>query len=315
MPLSRRVSQQTSDLITGRLKYLVLALAVLIVGLAGFGGYLYFQSNRPVRSFQQITVKRLTNNGKVAGVAISPDGKYIAYVQGEGDGNSLWIQQIGTASHVQLLPPSKAEFWDLTFSPDGSFIYYTLFTSDKSTELFRLPSLGGIVQKIPNVSPYSISFSPDGKRIAFISSDSAGGFNSLTISDADGSNKQFLAKKPLPNTFIFDGHLVAWSPDGQTIACFVNHLETQMNYESAVEINVKDGTEKPLGAQQWHDVESLKWLKDGSGLMISNADKTSSGNQLWFLSYPEGKGELNPLTSDLNSYGWEVCRTTEQYES
>lgn len=300
VPGLERIRRQRSDFMNNRFKYGVLAVAVLICGVVAFGSYLYFQPKKSKPPFQKINLKRLTNNGKVAGVAISPDGKYIAYVQGENDGNSLWVQQIGTASHIQLLPPTKAEFWDLTFSPDGAFIYYNLFTSDKSTQLFRIPSLGGIVQKIPNVEPFSISFSPDGKQFAFISSDSAGGFNYLTIADADGTNLKFIGKKALPNTFIFDGHLVAWSPDGEKIACFVNHLEADANYESVVEINVDDGAEKPLGLQQWHDVESLRWLKDGSGLLIANADKSSAGNQVWFLSYPEG--QARQITNDLNSY-------------
>src|SRR4029453_15172448 len=114
---------------------------------------------------------------------------YFAYVLGEPDGNSLWVGQIGTTSQIRILAPTKAEFWDLTFTPDGSHIYYDLFSGDKTdTELYRIPALGGVTEKIPNVVTRAISFSPDGKRFAFVSPDSASNHNYLSISNADGTN-------------------------------------------------------------------------------------------------------------------------------
>jgi Tol biopolymer transport system component/DNA-binding winged helix-turn-helix (wHTH) protein len=285
-------------------------LAALLVGLlltASLSGYWLYRNrwqasgNPSLTARRQMTLTRVTNSGQIDGAAISPDGKYVAYILSESEGNSLWLRQRGTASDISILPPTKAEFWGLTFSPDGRFIYYNLFTGEQiDFELFRVPSLGGIVEKIPNISSRAIAFSPDGKRIAYIQSDSGSGFNALVVAEADGSNHQVLARKEYPNTFYTEGQAVAWSPDGMTIAGLVNQFEAEANYFTIVGINARDGTEKPLSEQRWYEVSSIAWRN--SGLLISAKDKLSAPAQIWSLPTPTG--EPRTLTNDLNQYSW-----------
>ncbi|MBI5265782.1 MAG: serine/threonine-protein kinase, partial [candidate division Zixibacteria bacterium] len=50
----------------------------------------------------------------------SPDSKYIAYAAGPPRQQGLWVMQLNTRSHSQLIPPAEgANYWQLTFSPDG----------------------------------------------------------------------------------------------------------------------------------------------------------------------------------------------------
>ena len=286
-----------------RMKYIVAtAAASLICLVLAFGFYRYFNGNKRGASFEKVKFTRLTNNGKVTGATISSNGKYVAYVLGETEGNSLWVRQVGTASDVRILPPTKAEFWSVRFSPDGAFIYYNLFAGDKTdVELFRIPFLGGVVEKIPNVVAKGIAFAPDGKRIAYIKPDSANNFNYLAIADANGGNERIIAAKKHPNTFQFEVS-PAWSPDGETIACLVDRFESDANYSSIVGVNIKDGTEKSLSERRWYDVFGIEWIRNDNGLLISAKDKLSGGNQIWFLPYPQG--EPRRITNDLNHYGW-----------
>ncbi len=273
--------------------------AVLLA--VAFGAFQYFNLKKADISFEKIKFTRLTNSGKVSGAAVSPDGKYIAYVLGESEGNSLWIQQVGTASNVRLLPPVKAQVYELTFTPDGSYIFYSLFADGNADlEFYRISSLGGVSEKIPNVIASFISFSPAGKRLAYAQSDSAAGQNYLVIADADGTNQQTIARKNQPNTFETQVPVVAWSPDGEMIACLVNHFEADASYSSIVGINIKDGSEKLLSEQRWYDVFSIAWLKNGNGLLISASDKVSGSNQIRFLPYPNG--EARQITNDLSQY-------------
>ncbi len=94
--------------------------------------------------------------------------------------------------------------------------------------------------------------------------------------------------------------VVVWSPDGETIACLVNHFEAEASYSSIVGINARDGSEKLLSEQRWYEVFSIEWLKNGSGLLISASDKVSGSNQVRFLSYPQG--EARQITNDLSQY-------------
>lgn len=272
----------------------------VIVLAAGFGFY-NFYGKKSAGPFEKFKLTRLTNSGKVNKVTISPDGKYIAYVLGEPDGNSIWAQQVGTASNILLLPPVKAEILELTFTPDGSHIVYNLFGGDKATpQFFRIPSLGGVSERIQNVVALHIAFAPDGKRIAYAQSDSAARQNYLVIANADGGNQQRIAAKSYPNTFETEVPVVAWSPDGKTIACLVNNLDADATYSSIVGINVEDGTERLLSEQRWYDLYSIEWLKNGGGLLISASSKISGSNQVRFLTYPEG--EARQITNDLSSY-------------
>jgi DNA-binding winged helix-turn-helix (wHTH) protein/Tol biopolymer transport system component len=287
-----------------RLKYVAVGAASLIcLGLA-FGIYYLngkLNGKKSAEPFEKISLTRLTNSGKVSGANISPDGKYIAYVLAESEGNSLWVQQVGTASNVRLLPPVKAQVYELTFTPDGSHIFYNLFWGDNADpQFFRIPSLGGVNEKIPNVIASFIAFAPDGKRLAYVQSDSAAGKNHLVIADADGSNQHTIAAKNHPNTFEAQVPVVAWSPDGETIACLVNHFEADASYSSIVGINPRDGSEKLLSERRWYDVLSIEWLKNGSGLLFSASDKVSGSNQIRFLSYPQG--EARQITNDLSQH-------------
>lgn len=287
---------------SGFAKYVVTMILVFSVCLMlAFSAYQYFNGKKTNAPFQKIKLARLTNNGKTTGVTISPDGKYIVYVLSETEGNSLWAQQVGTAASIRLVPPFKALVWGLTFTPDGKHIFYNLFAGDKAdTELFRVSSLGGVSEKVPNVISSYISFAPDGKRFAYIQSDSAGGYNYLVIADANGSNQKVIAKKKQPNTFESQVPVIAWSPDGEVIACLVNHFEADASYSSIVGINVRDGSEKSLSENRWYNVFNLEWLKNGGGLIFTGSEKNLGGSQIRFLSYPGG--EAAQITNDLNQY-------------
>jgi hypothetical protein len=43
-----------------------------------FAGYKFFNQTKSNAPFEKTKLTRLTNNGKVAGAAISPDGKHLA---------------------------------------------------------------------------------------------------------------------------------------------------------------------------------------------------------------------------------------------
>ncbi len=275
--------------------------AVVVLTTLAFAAYQYFNFRKADIPFEKFKLARLTNSGKISVAAVSPEGKYIAYVLGEAEGNSIWLQQVGTADTLRLLPPVKAQIWELIFTPDGTQIYYNLFgNGNADPEFYRVSSLGGISQRIPNVIASRIAFAPDGKRIAYAQSDSAAGKNYLVVADADGTNQQTISTKNHPNSFETNVPVVAFSPDGETIACLVNHFETDASYSTIVGINVRDGSEKLLTEQRLYDVFSIEWLRNGGGLLISASDKNSGGNQVRLVSYPQG--EIRQVTNDLSQF-------------
>ncbi len=123
----------------------------------------------------------------------------------------------------------------MTFSPDGAYLYYNLFAGDRAdVDLFRVPSLGGMAQRIPNISAPAFTLSPDGKRIAHTNSYSAAGKTYLQVADADGGNEREVAERRQPSNFEILGQVISWSPDGETLACVVNNHAADAHYSSII---------------------------------------------------------------------------------
>jgi hypothetical protein len=81
----------------------------------------------------------------------------------QDDGSrSLWLRQVGTTSDIQI--SSQIDAGGLVFSPDGTYLYYRNFFGDLS----RMHVLGGASNLLLKGVSSSISFSPDGKRFAFL---------------------------------------------------------------------------------------------------------------------------------------------------
>ena len=135
--------------------------------LAAVGFVLRRPSVGPGVSFENLDINTVTDSGKVTHVAISPDGRYVAYTEFLGDKQALRLRQVATRSDVQILPPDLGHFVGLTFSPDGNYIYFV--RSDRNDLSFRylysVPSLGGTPRKLITDVDSGIGFSPDGRRL------------------------------------------------------------------------------------------------------------------------------------------------------
>jgi Tol biopolymer transport system component len=70
-----------------------------------------------------VELTQLTESGTARTAAISPDGRYVAYAQGNKEGYSLRLRQVATNSDAEVLPPEPGHILGLSFSSDGEFIY------------------------------------------------------------------------------------------------------------------------------------------------------------------------------------------------
>lgn len=137
----------------------------------------------------------------------SPDGSRIGFVsiplQGTA-GRSLWLMGSDGRDQKRLGIPAPGH---LAWSPDGSFLAFaggdggnvSIFMADvRSAEVKRLTSTGG--------NDFMPTWSPDGKRIAFISDrDGVGSATDLWVVVADGSSVTRLTRSGVnfPQTVIW----------------------------------------------------------------------------------------------------------------
>jgi serine/threonine protein kinase/Tol biopolymer transport system component len=254
------------------------------------------ESKPPALSFQSMKITRLTSTGKAGQSAVSPDGKCVVYSQVEGEKQSLWVRQISTGSTVQIRPADDVAYAGLSLSNDGDNAFYTAQTVKNSdVALYQIPSLGGAPRKVLAGITGAVTFSPDGKRMAFNRIDMKTGEFGIAVANADGSDARILATHKGEKFFEGDP---AWSPDGSVIAAPMGSWDGGYHSE-VIGINVHDGSERVLSPRHWLRIRRLRWLPDGSGLLVVGQDLGTTILQVWLV---DGSGASSRLTNDLNSY-------------
>ncbi len=288
------------------------AILITLAAVLAFGALVYAVFRFSVRpetsaprppAFQSMKVTRLPVAGDVQEAVISPDGKYLAYITPGGANEGIWVRQVGAASNAQRIvaPIEQGGYGGLLFSPDGSHIFYAAFGGQKpAPELYKVPVLGGTPKRILETLRSPISFSPDGKRFAYMGGDNNLLTRVLLTADADGGDVRQIPMR-LPPTHA--AGLPAWSPDGRTIACIyasATNQDPNSTYFGVTAFNVSDGAETRVTGERWLGVGGLSWLPDGSGLVLNGAEQELSPPQIWQLSFPGG--EARRITNDLNTY-------------
>ena len=246
--------------------------------------------------------QRLNLSGDISDITLSPDGKYVARVVAEEGKYTIRITEIATASDLRIVQPSAANYSGLSFSPDGTYLYYLENQAETGT-LYRVSKLGGGQRKILDDVNTSVTLSPDGTSLAFVRTNHALDTPDLIVAQINGTSERILARRTRADadTFMSDMKRAGpvWSPDGKVLACPTLRLSPKQEMNVEV-IDVETGAGRRLNAESWHDISRVAWLADGSGLVVSAAAAPGAPWQLHLLAYPGG--EVRKITNDPYNY-------------
>ena len=234
--------------------------------------------------WRELYIPQLTSGP--SSVAFMPSGEELIYAMR----GSLWRQRVALEYAREITHPVAAYDHQPDVAPDGRSVVFARYDG-KAFELWRhdfesggeraLSANGGV-----NLEP---RISPDGRRIAFVSTAGTGHFN-LKIADLspDGlSNERYLVspRESRINRYYYSTHdhfiNPSWSPDGKQV-WYVTNSEIPWGTGKLCSVTVTDGVIRCL---EQHQLET-SWAArpevapDGKRILFSNYHG-SQWHQLW----------------------------------
>lgn len=275
-------------------RWLVPAAAIVVVAIAAIIGARLWQDSSQTFTPGPMTEKRLTVGGGATRVAMSKDGHYAAVAQNA----TVVVFDLQNGGERILVPASKdIRIATIAFPADNSTVYYGTRPVDGSlVTVYRIPIEGGEPVKIIDNIYGSLSFSPDGRRFAFLRRYPELNEYALLTADSDGSNVIRLASSQLPNRLEANP---AWSPDGTRIACPAISIEGGFHYAVA-QVDAGTGLVEFVPNQRWSELYSLVWLADSERIVVAGQDEKSINAQVWRLDTKSG--QANRVTNDAFVY-------------
>jgi Tol biopolymer transport system component len=269
------------------------SLAVILVGLAVAWLAWRRVGTRPELAERQLTANPVEN--WVSAAAISPDGKYLAYV----DQTGLYLRLIESGeTHPVSLPAQLAgRVWGVQWIPEGGKLLAEVAGSE-GYDLWVITVLG---EAAPHRVYHLGSFpdiSPDGRLIAFESGEFSKLYKELWVSGIDGESPREIVAVEEKQSL----HTPVWSPDGRWIAYLRSWRTTEGSDHSAIEVRpAGGGPAKTLISESSLPKSSsviwwggLRWSPDWRLLFsveVPQSPVAQAKNGLWAVRVDPQKGE------------------------
>ena len=279
--------------------------AFTTVYFASFG----FNGNQSLAEsqFRKFREDTIAADADIRNSAISPNGKYLALVQVKSGVQSLYLRQTENGNTVEIVPRINGKFIGAVFSPRGEQIYYSVNENPEPLKpavstLYKVSVLGGASQKVLHNIDSAVAISPDESRLAFIRRNPENKETALVITDIEGKNERNLAIRPPDSGFTNAG--VSFSPDGKLLSATVFQRENNRAGAHVAVVHAESGEQKIVSNENWISAGQTIWLNDGSGILTVayRAKSPSLNDELWIVSYPDGKSRF--VTNGINAnYG------------
>jgi Tol biopolymer transport system component len=183
--------------------------AALLVGTAAWETFR--PGAAPANPLEKAHFSRATDFESVE-AAISPDGKFVAFISDHDGPFDVWLTQVGSGRSLNLTQgkagPLPGPLRSVGFSGDGSEVW--IGGGDVGMRPRLMPLTGGAPRNFLSEEVVNLAWSPDGERIVY---HTFGSGDPMFVADRSGANPRqiFISPPGLHN------HFPAWSPDGRWI--------------------------------------------------------------------------------------------------
>jgi len=254
----------------------------------------FFIHHSSSKAAEPILIPAVTTVGEKYTPNLSPDGQHLAFAWNGGSGAhfSLYVKVVGTEESLRLTKQESIDF-DPVWSPDGRYIAFCRIQTGEAG-IYIISSLGGAERRVRNTlwpeqtfdqviwSAGRLSWSPDGKSIAFADRASANESPSIFLLSLDS---QDLRRLTSPGSSRGDSN-PAFSPDGRTVA----FTRASQAFQAIFTVPVSGGKEQQVisdGSDHW----GLAWTPDGKGIVFANAGWPLNAGWIWKVSPRGGEPE------------------------
>lgn len=222
--------------------------------------------------------RQLTFDGaQVFGLAWTTDAREVVFSSARSGSIVLWRIPAQGGSPERLAAVEPNALYPSISRREDRLAYTTAF---EDSNIWRVQFSQGKIISPPHLlisstrADFDPQYSPDGKRIAFISART--GKSQIWLCDENGANTFQLTN--------LDGAIgnLAWSPDGKHIAFRVRADENSDIFEMGVE----DGKPRRLTSESSED-NAPSWSKDGRWLYF--ASNRAGKNQIWKIPTEGGQ--------------------------
>jgi serine/threonine protein kinase len=249
-------------------------------------------------------------DGTEGGAAISPDGRFVAFIADRDGEFDLWLSQIGTGefrnltANIPSLGPPHRLLRSVGFSNDGADVWFSVSADPVLSRKMLIPLAGGTPRAFLGEGDATPSWSPDGTRLVYFknttpsdllfTADRTGGDAGQVGIDASDQSEWSRGAQRTHN------HNPIWSPDDQWLY-FVHGWQRTLNWTDEMDVwRVRPSGGAPERLTNQNTAVTFLAPLDARTLLYVAHAEDGAGPWLWALD-PESR-ITRRVSSGLEQY-------------